>query len=194
MSDSELKTMSLLNLQFAATFKSINSQDHLTDQGGAHTAEERRTEERRTGASWIPQTVSQTRETKIDPSQLLFEDSVQELSIFVFKKRIFTTRNKSDWGRRNEQLISRLEKRLLANKCHGARLIPHHLQTVLATHAQSRALLSSNQPQPHCSYTHYTPGALPSHLSASSTWPQGRCLGQARLAFCHEPAWSRDSA
>jgi len=46
---------------------------------------------------------------------------------------------------------------------------------------------------PTSSHTHCTPGALSPLVRTSGTWPQGRCLGPDRLAFCHGPAWSRDS-
>ena len=49
MSDSELAPISLQNLQFAAMFMCINSQDDLIDQEGVHTAEERRTQARHGG-------------------------------------------------------------------------------------------------------------------------------------------------
>jgi len=93
----------------------------------------------------------------------------QTKRLFCQKPNSHTTLLARNTTRQTPNTPKKSCQQLLVKKCHGARLTRHHLPTVLATCAQSRALITSNLPWPHCSHTHCTPGALPSHVLASST-------------------------
>ena len=72
--------------------------------------------------------------------------------------------------------------------------IAHPLRPTPTNNRQNIGTENMRSTHPPSSHTHCTPGALSSLVPTSGTWPQGRCHGPGCLAFCHGPAWLRDSA